>query len=91
MRTSTPDDHFVTSLRSGKVGVLRAQSTRSELLALLAGEPDVWHSASGATGVGGLELHFDEPRETLRRATVKFRGWDGGQPWLNLLNVRWLD
>lgn len=53
MRISTPDDHFVTSMTSGKVGVLRAQSTCPQLLTLLAEEPDLWHSAYGSTGVGG--------------------------------------
>lgn len=91
MRSSKPDEQFVTSLKNGKLGVLREQSTRSHLLFLLAGEQDLWQTEYGSVGVGSLEMLFHEQQETLLRATVKFSLWEGVQPWQKRLNLMWLD
>lgn len=91
MRTSEPSEQFVTSLKNGKLGVFRAQSTRSQFLTLLAGSPDLWQVEGATVGVGSLEMLFGGPENTLQRATIKFSGWEGVQPWHRQLNLMWLD
>ena len=91
MRTSEPSEQFVTSLKNGKLGVFREQSTRSQLLTLLAGSPDLWQAEGTTVGVGRLEMLFGGPENTLQRVTIKLSDWEGVQPWHRRLNLMWLD
>lgn len=93
LRTSNSQQQFVTSLKNGKLGIFRAQSTRTELNSIFTKTDDVWQTDSGSVYVyvGALEMLFDDQREGLRRFVVKFHDWEGPQGWQKQSNLTWLD
>lgn len=88
LKTSNPQDHFLTVLRNGKVGKLRMQTSMEQARGLVGNHENV-----GAEYLydGDLELFFDPASGLLRRAKVKFGFYEGIKPWHQALNLTWVD
>ncbi len=91
MKTSAPDVQFVTSLKNRRLGIFRSNSTRTQLVSVLAGDRKVWQTEYPSVGIGSLEMFFDHTQDTLQRVNIKFSIWEGIHSWQKVLNLTWLD
>jgi hypothetical protein len=89
IKTSDHKQQFVTSMKNGKVGIFRAQTTLAELAELLKGQIKI-DSTNYDTAVVGdfIEVYFR--RESVSRVKFKFYSYATGVSWLKSLNLGWI-
>ncbi|GGO41411.1 hypothetical protein [Deinococcus humi] len=90
MKTAASVEQFAISLKNGKIGPFRMQTTRDEIETQLC-DQDLWRNEDGSLGGDGLEMFFDETSSLLVRVKVRFYQWAPEQAWTKVLNIVWLD
>ncbi|MGY2896493.1 hypothetical protein [Deinococcus sp. UYEF24] len=91
MKTSEPDKQFLTSLKNGKVGPFRVQTTRAHMATLLNGKVEFEETDHGSLYIGCLEIIFHKDTDLLTRVRIDFSTWEGIQPWQKWFSISWID
>lgn len=90
MQTADPRENFLTAVKNGKLGILRVQTTREHLTALLGGLED-FESTEEWIYADCLDVLFDEKTNRVSRVRLRFFPEPSKRAWAKPLQLQWAD
>lgn len=101
MKTSDPQEQFLTSMKNGKVSIFRSKTTAADIIAAINGVEETEQTDYNSVYIGNmLEVFFTDDNFNALNA-VTFRFWHSEdkthvspyppKPWQKRLNIGWLE